>query len=491
MRATTPIAPLSVATFSADKFRLKSRGKLIAATVALQALVIGVGTVLTIQHARTNISHKVEREQMDDAAHEAEALAERLEREVKGKIEPGKARWLVAQRVIESAGGSDGSVALLLDDQNRVLCHPGMKNPGVSSGDAMRRVDYSDLTLEIEGEGAIPLSGVTPWRTYVGRCELLSGASVMAVVSKPGLGAKVIVQRPGATLSAAGARVTDGMLVLGLSGAAAVLGLTALGSFLLVRKYDSMLMRINRGLEQEVVRKVKDGLKIRNSLIFGLAKLADYRDTDTGKHLERISRYCELLAEALRERFPEIEDAWIERLKLASSMHDIGKVGIPDAILLKPGALTPEERRIMEQHPLIGADTLVAIRRHVGDDDLINMGIHVALYHHERIDGTGYPFGLAGEEIPLSARLVALADVYDAMTSRRVYKPAMSHEKAREIILNARGTHLDARVVDVFEHAHEVFDAVRRELQPDGSDPEKPALIAAIEKVEEARRHAA
>ena len=274
----------------------------------------------------------------------------------------------------------------------------------------------------------------------------------------------------------------------GLGAAGIIVLLSAGGLFLLMRRHDSILVRLNQNLEQEVLRQVRGGLTIRNALIFGLAKLADYRDTDTGKHLERICRYCEILAGELRAEFEEIDEGWIEHLRLAAPMHDIGKVGIPDAILLKPGSLSDRERRLMEQHTLIGADTLVAIRRRVGNDELINMCIQVALYHHERWDGTGYPFGLSGETIPLCARVVALADVYDALTSDRVYKRAMPHQEARGLILANRGTHFDPRVVDAFERAQAALDAARLDLRPEGSDVEKPHLLAAVERAEEARR---
>jgi HD-GYP domain-containing protein (c-di-GMP phosphodiesterase class II) len=147
-------------------------------------------------------------------------------------------------------------------------------------------------------------------------------------------------------------------------------------------------------------------------------------------------------------------------------MHDIGKVGIPDSILLKPGGLSDQERRQMQTHTLIGSDTLIAIRRRVGDDDLINMGVQVALEHHERWDGTGYPYGLKAEEIALSARIVALADMYDALTSQRVYKAAMSHEEACRIIRDARGSHFDPRIVDAFDRVADTFSRARIELAP-------------------------
>lgn len=468
------------------RFRLRRRASLVAATVALQALVIGAGMLAAFVHARDRVSDRASQQQRDDLRRAVEKFASVLEREVRGRVVPGSGEWRRAQSLVEGFESTSGRVAFLLDSENRVLCHPDLAgNP------RLMEMDLSGEELSLgEAGGAITMDALSPWTTYVGEHTSLAGTMARAVVSKPSMGVKVVLQQGGERLLAAGRSLTDGMLLAGAFSALAVLALTAAGSFVLVRRYDSMLERINRSLELEVGRKVREGLTIRNALIFGLAKLADYRDTDTGKHLERICSYCEILSRELRSTFEEIDDAWIERLKLASSMHDIGKVGIPDAILLKPGALDPIERRVMEQHPLIGADTLVEIRKLVGDDALLNMGIQVALYHHERVDGTGYPFGLRGEEIPLAARLVALADVYDAMTSRRVYKRAVSHREAMEIIIKSRGTHLDERIVDAFLRLEARFEAARQELQPDGSDPEKPALLAVLQKLEPGSRAA-
>jgi putative two-component system response regulator len=247
---------------------------------------------------------------------------------------------------------------------------------------------------------------------------------------------------------------------------ALVLALTTLGLSMLVRRYDDEVGATTRALEAEVAQRLKEAVSTRDALIFGLAKLADYRDTDTGKHLDRICEYSALLARTLQRRGAPISDPWIERLRLAASLHDIGKVGIPDDILLKPGRFTPDERRVMERHAAIGADTLIAIRARLGQDEFLDMGIDVALQHHEKWDGTGYPGGLAGEGIALSARIVALADFYDALTSRRVYKEAAGHEETRELIAENRGRHFDPAVADAFESVHEEFNAIRLRLQP-------------------------
>jgi response regulator RpfG family c-di-GMP phosphodiesterase len=189
--------------------------------------------------------------------------------------------------------------------------------------------------------------------------------------------------------------------------------------------------------------------------IRGLASLAETRDNETGAHILRTQYYVQALAEYLKE-FPdfsdELTDDNIDMIFKSAPLHDVGKVGIPDAILLKPGKLTDEEFDVMRGHPDIGAKALAQAERYYSQDDtrFLHYAKEIALCHHEKWDGTGYPSGLVGAQIPISARLMALADVYDALISPRVYKPAFSHEKALDIILSGRATHFDPDVVDAF-----------------------------------------
>ena len=219
----------------------------------------------------------------------------------------------------------------------------------------------------------------------------------------------------------------------------------------------------------------------RDALIIRLAKMGSRHDADPEGHHDRLSAYSAALATQLRGWFPEIDDAWIERLGIACALHDIGQSGVDHAILLKPTRLTPGERRQMQKHPLIGADTLLEIRRQFGDDPLVNMGVQIALSHHERWDGHGYPYGLVADQIAPAARIVALADVYDALTSARVYKTAMPHDEAVELIKSGAGTQFDPAVVDAFEKVAPTFDAIRRRFATPashGDDHARPALAA-------------
>lgn len=215
----------------------------------------------------------------------------------------------------------------------------------------------------------------------------------------------------------------------------------------------------NQRLEQKVQQRTRELAMTQDVTILALASLAETRDNETGGHIRRTQNYVRVLAEQLREPFG-LSPADIEMLYKSAPLHDIGKVGIPDAILLKTGRLTDEEFLIMKSHPTLGMQALAIAEQSMAEADFATQGSflrfakEIAHGHHERWDGTGYPRGLAGEAIPVSARLMALADVYDALISRRVYKPPFPHARAVEMILDGRGTHFDPRVVDAFL-AHE------------------------------------
>ncbi len=215
---------------------------------------------------------------------------------------------------------------------------------------------------------------------------------------------------------------------------------------------------LTRGFRSLIIRSIET----RNASIVGLAKLAEHRDKDTGDHLMRIQNYVVLLARALAEK-PSyrkyITEDYIEDLKISSILHDIGKVGILDAILLKPGPLTDTEFSAIKKHPVIGVDVIKEIEKGIKGVSLYTLGKEIALSHHERWDGTGYPNGLAGNEIPLSARIAALADVYDALTSKRVYKDSIPHLEAVRMIAAGRGTQFDPEIVDVFLRVADEFSA--------------------------------
>lgn len=205
----------------------------------------------------------------------------------------------------------------------------------------------------------------------------------------------------------------------------------------------------------------------RMATILALAKLAEYRDDDTGIHLERIREYTKIIAKEMAKKpgyIGYITKEYIDDIYHSSILHDIGKVGIPDAILLKPGRLTPDEFELIKTHSTLGGDVLTAIESGIEGQTFLTLAKEIAYYHHERWDGTGYPKGLSGENIPLSARIVALSDVYDALTSERIYKKIIPHEKAKEIIINEKGKHFDPDVVDSFLACEDDFKMICEKL---------------------------
>jgi len=216
--------------------------------------------------------------------------------------------------------------------------------------------------------------------------------------------------------------------------------------------------QFNSELEHVVSERTTEVMATRDIAILALAKLAESRDPETGAHLERIRAYCRILAEDLGRQGPYMDQAggkFVEDIFQSSPLHDIGKVGIPDAILLKPARLTVDEFEIMKQHTLIGAKALEQAVRNSASGGFLAMAIDIARSHHEWFDGRGYPDGLTGTAIPLAARVIAVADVYDALTSPRVYKPAFEPELARQMIEDEEGKHFDPVVVAAFRRRYD------------------------------------
>jgi len=241
-------------------------------------------------------------------------------------------------------------------------------------------------------------------------------------------------------------------------------------------------------LEQEVARRTAEVMAIQDVTILAMASLAETRDTDTGNHLRRTQYYVRALALQLRThpRFGRyLTDANITMLFKSAPLHDIGKVGIPDRILLKPGPFEPEEFEIMKRHTTLGFEAIEHAEKALGITvDFLRTAKEIALSHQEKWDGSGYPQGLAGDAIPISARLMALADVYDALISRRVYKAGMSHAQAVELILAGRATHFDPDVVDVFVAIQDEFQAIAARYGDTDADLQRKAQTLASRRSE-------
>jgi len=236
----------------------------------------------------------------------------------------------------------------------------------------------------------------------------------------------------------------------------------------------------NTILENMVDERTREIQITQDVTIEALASLAETRDNETGSHIRRTQNYVKALAEELvtHVRFSAyLDDAEIALLYKSAPLHDIGKVGVPDSILLKPGKLSDEEFETMKEHALYGRDALLRAEAALGDkasSSFLKLAREIAYSHHEKWDGSGYPEGMVGDAIPIAARFMAVADVYDALISRRVYKPPFSHEKAVDIIREGRGSHFDPDIVDAFLEIHESFRGIAIEYAD--SDEERDAL---------------
>jgi HD-GYP domain-containing protein (c-di-GMP phosphodiesterase class II) len=395
---------------------------IIAIILLAQGLVVGMGWWSGSRDVLTEVVDQYSRRVEASAKDTASGLALAIAKLDANSIEPGTPGGDRVRTMLDDLEMPGRSIISIVSNDGRELYHVGESSQGVSTYTA-----------------SVPLARY---------------------------GAYLRVNAPAEQLvSARDAAASEINLRIWLGGSVIIL-LTGIVALALISLHERRLVRANRVLGQQVQRKDSDLIAAREGMILGLAKLADYRDTDTGQHLDRICEYSSLLARAASQRYPEISENYIRSIHLASSLHDIGKVGIPDAILLKPGALLPSERELIEKHTTMGAQTLTSIRDRFGEDELLDMGIDIALCHHERWDGTGYPNGLRSNEIPFAARIVAIADVYDALTSVRVYKPAMSHKRAVEIMREGRGTQFDPVLLDIFLSIADEFDSARRTLQP-------------------------
>ncbi|QLE86597.1 MULTISPECIES: response regulator [Shewanella] len=237
---------------------------------------------------------------------------------------------------------------------------------------------------------------------------------------------------------------------------------------LLLKASRDLMERQNELLEERVIERTKQLAELQDVAMVAMGALAESRDPETGNHIRRTQHYVKALAKKLAEQSefatvltPEV----ITALYKSAPLHDIGKVGIADSILLKPGKLTEEEFEIMKKHTTYGRDAIIAAEKTMdAADNFLVFAKEIAYSHQEKWDGSGYPEGLVAEQIPLSARLMAIADVYDALISKRVYKPAFTHEKAVQIILEGKGSHFDPKMVDAFSEITDEFNAIAQQF---------------------------
>ena len=374
------------------------------------------------------------------------------------------------QEFLENSSHTDGSFISIIDVNGQIVGHPSITGGNrligrkwdkyvvdQSKGNFLNQLNDSLL----EDESGVLMSNGSSFYLAHGQFLPELGVHVVSHRILPDLNAAMLSMLRGISFA--------GMLAMGLL-------VTVLNIFVTKRIAVSDI-RIQSKLERLVDERTDELERTKNAIVFGLAKLAESRDNDTGQHLDRIRKYVTILATDLESVYEDIDSDFIKNLSVASSLHDIGKVGIPDSILLKPGRLTTLERSIMEKHTVIGGECIEAIGHKLGDNDFLEIAREVAYWHHEHWDGCGYPHKLSEEQIPISARIVAVADVYDALTSRRPYKRAMSHTESRAIVLSGSGQMFDPEIVAAFlRHESEFQQIARRYQNPDSIEESTPAI---------------
>ena len=438
--------------------QIKSRFFLIAFLISSQAACLGFGVVWAtgwLWTAFETVVHEHVAAKGQALAHELALKASEMQLD---SVEPGTAGWQRLQTLCESGViPHDGFVCLMRPDNGAMLCHPNLENdPGL-----LRLFPGRHLLLTEEGSAPITRlineATLADSRLVTGKVMLDGSLHAFTGFRLGEVNALLAVYQSDVAIDLFIASTIEPVMQVGYVLTIFIVGATGFITVFLINRYEAGLVTVNLRLEKKVEKRTHSLLRTRNAVIFGLAKLAESRDRDTGEHLERIRSYVTILASELAKTHQEIDHHYVADLAIASSLHDIGKVGIPDAVLLKPGPLTQTERRAMELHTVLGSECLAAIQQQLDEDDFLELAQEIAAAHHEHWDGSGYPHGIQGKSIPLAARIVALADVYDALTTSRPYKGPVSHAETREWIATRYATHFDPAVVEAFVAREEDF----------------------------------
>lgn len=309
-----------------------------------------------------------------------------------------------------------------------------------------------------------------------GTIELADGPHLALVRALPDGEGFILAHRSQKEVAALAAAVLTNLPVASAITLAWTFALLGMTTFLIESRAHDRASRERRRSEAESLARMRSLAQTRDAVVFGLAKLAESRDPETGDHLERIGIFSSTLADALRldPSFADrVSPVFVRLIRIGSVLHDIGKVGVPDSILLKRDPLTKEERATIQTHAVIGGECLKEIEQRLGSSNFLQMAREIAFAHHERWDGSGYPMGLVGEEIPLAARIVAIADVYDALYSKRIYKDALPHAHCVEVIRDGGGKHFDPEIVRVWLTIESRIGAIARRYAA-GTDDAAP-----------------
>lgn len=432
--------------------QLKRRHALLVVLLVGQLACLSLGALVASRWLTARFSASVQQAAVAQGRSTVADLARRIADRGIDDVAPGTTGWTRLQKLCERLNPPhDGFVAVVHRGTG------GLVYPLRDPDDETRLGEFPGRSAIVSGEAVLPLieaarrSEVRTGSPAFGEVEVGGRLYQAACLSVPRLDSVLVVYQSQAAIDASVASLVTPLVRSGLG----LLAALAFGNVLLIAivggRYERKFTALRDSVDREVDRRTISLTRSRNAAVFGLAKLAESRDKDAGQHLERMRTYVTILATELAKHNSAIDHHYVANLAIASALHDIGKMGVPDGVVLKLGRLTPAERRAMQMHTVLGGECLASVERMLGDRDaFLDIGREIALAHHEQWDGSGYPHGLQGKSIPLSARIVALADVYDALTSNRVYRPAVSHEVAREWIVSNYGSQFDPEVVEAF-----------------------------------------
>jgi putative two-component system response regulator len=438
--------------------QIKSRLFLVSLLVSSQAACLIFGVIWATGWLWAAFESVVNSHVVAEGQAQTHQLALKIAELQLNSVEPGTHDWWRLQELCEDSKiVHDGFMCVMRPDNGAMLCHPKLaENPSLLEV-------FPGRQLLMNKDSAAPIidliqrANTAEFSIVSGKVELDGDLHVVTSTRLPALDAVLAVYQSDTAIEQFIASTIRPVMQVGYALTAFIVGATAILTVFLINRYEAGLAEANARLEKQVRERTQSLLRTRNAVVFGLAKLAESRDCDTGEHLERIRSYVTILATEMAKTHTEIDRHYVADLAVASSLHDIGKVGVPDAILLKPGRLDETERHTIEQHTVMGNECLQAVQKQLEEDDFLELARQIAIGHHEHWDGNGYPQRLQGNDIPLSARIVALADCYDALTTVRPYKKAFPHVEAREWIVSRYATQFDPVVVEAFVAREEDF----------------------------------
>jgi HD-GYP domain-containing protein (c-di-GMP phosphodiesterase class II) len=423
-----------------------------------QAVCLAVGLWIHNRVIVSSAQWRAEEETWAEFAAQANPVIPELQKLDISQLIADTSQQQATRGLLESIGSTQQADVLVVDADWRIVSAAPSPNWQASGPWSPGQV------VSWEVRGPAPDAAYRPLRGTL----LTSGGDHLGLAYplKNG-GGYVVCHRPAVSIPISTDGILAAMPAASMVGFLWTCGLQCIVAHLIFSRVQSEHSRQQTKSGEEALQRMRDLLQTRDAVIFGMAKLAESRDPETGHHLERISAYAEALSSALR-RDPRyrniITPAFIRLIGISSALHDIGKVGVEDAILLKPGKLTKAERFRMQLHTIMGGDCIREIERRLGNCNFLEMAREIALYHHERWDGKGYPTGMSGTEIPLAARIVAIADVYDALSVRRVYKEAFPHEQCVALIRDEAGKQFDPDLVRAFLKIESQFQRIARQF---------------------------